>query len=278
MLIKIIKVLFFIVLLVSFNTESVYAAITVGCSSQGAYQSNGNCQHPDRASATSFADKFSDFIKAYADANVLFNYKNNSAWEQDMKPGSWSNNSIDDVEFMLFVGHGIQLWDPSYQVYRNSLHYYTMNSFTNFHTTASETVDSSNLTTMEAEWGKSGTKTRWVAAYSCNFLNTTAYNYNHMMQGINIMLGFGTTMYINSNEGMGFAMDLGLGANIIDSFLADAARNQAGTLDKDGQAKAIYAASARNDTLYSYAYASSKPNPIGGSTKYYSITRIIPAK
>ena len=38
------------------------------------------------------------------------------------------------------------------------------------------------------------------------------------------------------------------------------------------------AVSARNDTIYSYAYAASKPNPIGGSTDYYSITRVIPAK
>ncbi len=263
-------------ILVLIKKNNGYAAITVGGSSQGAYQSIGSCQQKDRT-CTILASKFIDYLKAYAGSyvSVKFNYKDSSAWEQDMKPGTWSNDSIDDVNFMIFSGHGYKKGKVcSY----NTLHYYNLNSFTDFHPSSNEGMSDANLTTKEAEWGKSGTATRWVATYSCNFLNTEDSYCRNMMQGINIMMGFSSTMYINSNEGMALGMDLGLGENIIDSFLADAAKNQNGCLDNEGVAMVIYASAARNDTIYSYAYVNSKPNPIGGSTAYYSITRTIPAK
>lgn len=269
-----------IFILVVCTTNNLYAEITVGASSQGGYNSIGTCQLEDRNSAIDLADRFIDFLKAYAGdyVNIKFNYHNNSAWEQDMKPGAWSNDSIDDVNLMLFAGHGYVKGGAKNHLGCNTLHYYNLNSFTEFHPISNEGRSDSNLTTKEALWGKAGTSTRWVVTYSCNFLNPVDPYSDNMMQGINIMMGYATTMFMNRNEGMGFGMDIGLGSNIIDSFLADAVKYQTGVLDNPGVAKAIYASAARNDTIYSYAYVNSKPNPIGGSTAYYSITRTIPAK
>lgn len=276
---RICSILAIFILIICVNND-FYAAITVGGSSQSEYQSTGSCQLEDRGSAVLLADAFMDFLKAYAGdyVNVKFNYHNNSAWEQDMKPGAWSNDSIDDVNLMLFAGHGYGKNVNKNVTGLNTLHYYNLNSFTEFHPASNEGMNDLNLTTKEALWGRTGTSTRWVVTYSCNFLNTDDPYCNNMMQGINIMMGFATTMYLLRNEGMAFGMDLGLGSNMIDAFLADAAKNQTGRLDNQGIAKVIYASAARNDTIYSYAYANSKPNPIGGSTAYYSITRTIPAK
>ncbi len=117
-------------ILVLIKKNNGYAAITVGGSSQGAYQSIGSCQQKDRT-CTILTSKFIDYLKAYAGSyvSVKFNYKDSSAWEQDMKPGTWSNDSIDDVNFMIFSGHGYKKGKVcSY----NTLHYYNLNSFTDF--------------------------------------------------------------------------------------------------------------------------------------------------
>ncbi|MCI8825705.1 MAG: hypothetical protein HFH63_07485 [Lachnospiraceae bacterium] len=66
-----------------------------------------------------------------------------------MKPGIWSNDSIDDVNFMIFSGHGYKKGKAcSY----NTLHYYNLNSFTDFHPSSNEGMLDANLTTKEAEW------------------------------------------------------------------------------------------------------------------------------
>lgn len=71
-----------------------------------------------------------------------------------MKPGEWKNNGIDDVNFMIYAGHGLK--KGTYYLEHNSLHYFTMNSFTNYHISdaISESNYHSSLLTTEAVWGK----------------------------------------------------------------------------------------------------------------------------
>ncbi len=258
--------------LVNFNNTNTYA-ITAGGSSETAYNTEGKCECKDLSTSTMLVTNFLNRLKKYSDSEVKikFNYKGNRAWEQDMKPGTWVNDSIDDVNIAIFCGHGFAANRyPGFS--HNALHYYTLNSYTQFH--KKETEDGANLTTTEAKWGKKGTSTRWVITFTCNFLNTIDPSYNSMMQGINIMMGFSSRMYINPRCGTALGSDMGLGCNIIDAFLNDNAKNQLS--DEDTYAKVIYAEKARNDTIYNYAYPN-KPDPIGGTTKYYSITRKIPA-
>lgn len=271
---RIILVASIVFYLVMVQVRNASAGITVGGSSQDKYQSIGDCYYSDLNSAKYLVEKFCDFLEIYADADILFQYKDKYAWEQDMKPGKWSNNSIDNVNFMIYAGHGLK--KGAHGLTTNALHYFTLNSSSKFHTSTDydEHLWDSNLTTKEAEWGKAGTKTRWVGLFSCNFLNTDDPYYNHMMQGINICMGFETVMYIDSNQGYQFATDMGLGGNIIDCFLEGCSMYQTKKCTTDVVAKAIYAENARDDTLYNYAYKYSKPEPIGGATKYYSLRRV----
>ena len=148
---------------VSFNSIVLASDITVGGSSQSGYQSIGYCSYDDLNCSKLLVDNFMEEMEKYGDAEILFNYSDKSAWEQDVKPGNWKNDSVDDVNFMIYCGHGVK--KGSKKFVRNSLHYFTENSFTLYHPSddTSERVGASNLTTAEAKWGKTGTETKWVA-------------------------------------------------------------------------------------------------------------------
>ncbi len=58
--------------------------------------------------------------------------------------------AVDDVDLALYCGHGLK--KGRYDLTNNSLHFYTSNSSTNFHSTGvvGERSDKSNLLTTEA--------------------------------------------------------------------------------------------------------------------------------
>lgn len=258
------------------NSIIARAEISVGGSSQEEYQTTGSCAHGDRTSCEILVNNFITQITniEYNAAYKKFNYKDTSAWEKDLKPGQ-SYSNIDDVSFMIFSGHGYG--KGLHGIANNSLHYYTLNSSSSYHASGDtgEKNTSANLTTAEARWGKTGTSTKWVALFSCNFLNTSDSQYNQMMQGIHTCMGFGSVMWVDSRQGTMLGAELRIGRNIIDAFLDGATIYQSGKCDKDVIAKVIYASKSRSDVVFTY---SSKPNPIGSGETYYSITRTIPSK
>ena len=174
------------IVIINMNNSSYAYTISVGASSNGKYQENGNCFLDDRDSATIFASVFIQTLTKKFDgtgeipATKKFLYSNNAAWENDLNAGVGYTN-IDDVDFMIYVGHGLvkgttyrPLDGSSFVRNTNALHYYTNNgdSFAQS-SLGGETLGSSNLTTIEAsKWARNGTKTKWVAIFSCNFLNT----------------------------------------------------------------------------------------------------------
>ena len=276
------SVFFSIVLCTSiilFSTD-VLAAITVGGSSQECYQEIGSCKHDDMTSCELLVRKFITYVTSQKSdgsygATKKFLYEDKNAWECDLKPGSWNYNTIDDVDFMIYSGHVYA--KGSYVISNNSLHYYTCNSTTKYHGSgdAEERKDASNLTTVEARWGKGSAKTRWVALYTCNFLNTNDSNWNQMMQGIRVCMGFSSKMYVNSDEGKLFGLDLYYGKKMIDSFLDNAQYFQSGKVTGGVKARVIYTNATRNDTINS---SKLQQAPITGSGSYYSIVRTIPGK
>ena len=264
------------VCVVAFTSVDVYAAITVGGSAPGKYQENGNCAYDDRNSGVVLVEKFikeitHDPLFGSPVATKKFLYKYDYAWEQDMKPGKHANDSIDDVNFMIYCGHGIIKGEDGLP--NNSLHYYTCNSSTTFHKSGVENDASSNLLTTEARWGQRGTQTRWVALFTCNFLNSKDSQYTKMMQGLRICMGFGSTMYVDSRQGEMLGEDLYDGENIIDSFLKGASAYQDEEVDGSCEAVVIYTADSRDDTIKS---SLTRQEPIGGSTYYYVLSRFIP--
>ncbi len=260
-----------IIAIVNKSIINIYA-ITAGVSSQGEYKSHG-CDLEERNSATVFADTLVARLKSHCKATVKYNYKNTHAWEQDMKPGVWTNDSVDDVNLAVFVGHGLA--GGSYGVVHNSLHYFTMNSYNEFHPI--EMTNKANLGTHEAAWGKVGTSTKWVLSYTCNFLNTSDSYWNKMMQGINICMGFSTKMYIDSRQAAQLGEDWGNGSEIINGFFYGCSLYQSNKIEGGCIARVIFHKSAEHDTIYNYAYATSRPATIEQSpTSYKTLTRVMP--
>lgn len=138
---------------------------------------------------------------------------------------------------MLFCGHGTS---------GNGLH------FTNgiYHGT-NHTSSGINLPRSETDFGYGDVKTKWVTAYTCNFLNATDAECNQLMKGINIVLGYGSTSYLVSTQMADFAINLKSGENVIDSWL-ECGRFHKDYLPTAGILRAYYVNDARNDTLYNY--------------------------
>lgn len=135
-----------VIIVIMLMQRNVYA-LTAGGTSPGTYVTQGGCRYSDRESATVLVNRFLNTLEIYADATIKFNYKNQNSWEQDMKPGAWNNNSIDDVEFMIYAGH--RLAKGALGLSNNALHFYTLNSTSKFH--EYERQPAANLTTKEAE-------------------------------------------------------------------------------------------------------------------------------
>jgi hypothetical protein len=196
------------------------AAWTQGYSGQSAYTRTGGCVYGDRAGG--------EYVQALHDGMVGNNlastgtvYRDNMSWESDLT-GSFA----DSKQFFAFAGHGLGYWAFSNGKGAAS-HFYTANSASTFHT--SETQDSSNAQWDEIRWGDSSM--RWATMYQCNFLRNGGITANetkiwNMFQGLHLMMGFSSIMYLDSREGSRYAARMGAGWTIKDSFFDAAAYYQ----------------------------------------------------
>ena len=210
---------------------------------------NNTCGFGSRVSSQC-ADYFGQFLGGTGYNNVtfsaLFNRKNGSASKNDFLSKAFhpnSNANIDDVDFMLFVGHGRADY---------GLHFTNGVSHGAVHDAANL-----NLPRSEATFGYGNAKTKWVAAYTCNFLTGSNDSVYSMFKGVNVVLGYASASFLVRDQMGTFAQKLKPGGNIIDSWIdagtyhTQYAPNDVGT----GILKAVYVSDARNDTLYNYLKA-----------------------
>lgn len=190
-------------------------------------------------------------------ATKSFYYLNTDAWEKDFK-NNQSYTNVDDVDFMIFAGHGYR---ASYgnSTY-NSGHFSTANG--NTHPSGTEANVDTNFEYGEAYWGTENgnpSKTKWVTMYSCNFLN---YETNltkwgktdwNILDGIHMLLGYATTMYIVGAEGEYYGSLLYNQNKVKDAFFTAAQRYQTAN-SEDVIARIIYPGSTENDTIATYGY------------------------
>ena len=165
-------------------------------------------------------------------------FKNEHAWEQDLKPGNHYNSSgklyptVDDVDLVLYS-------------------------------------NSSNLLTTEAQWGKGDAITKWVVTYTCNFLNPVDTERIKMMQGVHMVLGFSTAMYVDRLSAYDFADRLRQGEKFIDAFVGSSYQYIFPHCKKKGEkltVSALTSLQSYNDTLFEY---SGKPKSSDISNDYY---------
>ncbi|MBC2581523.1 DUF6345 domain-containing protein [Clostridium sp. DJ247] len=272
------RILIIAMLLLSFSSQSVFAAnqIKVGASVESAYQSQGNCAHGDRVTNV-YVDNFINEITydpLFGDpvATKLFKWQDNDAWEEDLLHSGMygiSYDNVDDVDFMVFSGHGYS--QGLHGVPYNSCHYYTLNSSSNFHPSGDEGErdGQANADSYEIWWGydSDGVNpiTKWVTTYSCNFLNTSGSYWSSIMQGVHLVMGFGSVMYIIGDEGKMYGKKLREGAEIKTAFFDSAMQYQPQN-STPTVVRVLGAAISEHDKITQY---STKPSAIEGSDTYY---------
>jgi len=201
-----------LILVLSVSTPAF--ALTAGGVGVSAYKSMGHCSHDNRAGAQ-LVSNFLSSVQSFSSGKVTssFGYYDQHAWESDLLTASYTN--IDDVDLAVFSGHGFVINGYDGAVH-NSLHLFTLNSTTNFHTI--ENQNSANADVQEIWWGANGAQTKWVTTFSCNLLNSSDPKWNSIMGGVHLVLGFGRVMYLDSAQGTVYGDDLGLGTSFKDAF------------------------------------------------------------
>lgn len=233
---------------INFTGNQLYGASS---STYGASESQSTCRSGYRGSATVAADNFVYRMSVSGDMRqVLFNRHNNAANKDDVRSKSEytiNKTNIDDVDFMLFVGHG----------FGSKLHY-DYDSEGRCH---SENIDGHDMydnafifTHEEAKFGKGSSRTKWFTAFSCNYLNEELYSRDELikkMEGANIVLGFSTKCFLTTTQTEDFADKLLAGKTIIDAW-TEAAQIQKKHMSNRTVAAAMFVEEARNDTIYNY--------------------------
>ena len=244
------------------NTMTAFAAITIGATSPGDYN-NYPCGMGERTVGNVLCDKFITVITSkptFGDpfANKSFNWQKTLSWENDLTAGA------DSVDFMLFSGHGFKVGNEG--VSYNSSHFYTKNSSTSFHEQNQHSDGESNADTCEIYWGYGSAITKWVALFSCNFLNTSDTLWNSVMWGAHQVLGFGSVMYIHSGQGTRFAQYLFNGKEVRQAFL-DSCKEFQPYNDTPTICTVLFANRSDHDTIMSFS--DKPPSIFSGEEQYY---------
>lgn len=207
-----------------------------------------HCGFGYRGSATLCADAFLQAVSAgYEDLPnnraILFNRKDSETNKRDFmsKPVYHiSKNNIDDVDFMLFVGHGINAklhfdYGPNGEQHKDDKDNHELPAFM---------FD-------EARFGYGGARTKWVCAYTCNYLTESEEILKTRMQGCNIVMGYTSQSYLITEQMQVFGEYLTEGKTIIESYF-EAGKVHTKYRDWPAHLTVMYVAEAQFDTLYNY--------------------------
>ena len=130
--------------------------------------------------------------------------------------------NIDDVDLMIYTGHGYaKNRNEEEGIFTsNSLHFGRTDTGKE-HSWGNGTASSVNFTTEDAKYFGYNAKTKWLVAYTCNFLNTAQGDTNvtkMLDRGGRLILGLGTKAYISPNEGEDFGKYLNAGVTFREAF------------------------------------------------------------
>jgi len=156
--------------------------------------------------------------------------------------------NVDDVDLMFYTGHGYarNRNETEGKFNFNSLHFGN-------HPYEAGTIGSANFTTFDAQWFGYNARTKWLVAYSCNFLNTAqadSYVYNMLDRGGRLILGLGTKSYIVPQEGTDFSNSVISGVTLKDAFFQAAIDNQnRGFTLSAKKYRVLYYGTSGNNTL-----------------------------
>ncbi len=234
----------------------ISTSILIGMSSDN-YDSEilgGNdCPHQNLNSHR-YADKFYHALFAPKDRIQHYNHFPT----QTASPADFSENGAisRNIDFMIYIGHGHYAHD----LRGNHLHYncgiygppHEYNTNLEMYTSCES---AGNVYTNNIHFGSNTSNLRWVWLYTCNFLQTNQYvsddSLKAMMNGVHIILGYGSTAYLCDDVVLDFASNLSKGRSIIDSFFIAGDNSEANVTEVNHIQKVLYIEPARNETVFS---------------------------
>lgn len=222
--------------------------------------------------------------------SYLFNWNDelfHGASKNDFRNNSSASGVIaDNVDFMVYIGHGIaadrnegwtdqNLNDPN----KGNFLHYNFTPLGNSHSGSFWCYDHGvfpchcncygnddyNLYTSEVKFGSSTSKLRWVWLYSCNFLTNNSYvtdtSLKNMMNGAHIVMGYASQSYLCTQVATRFAVELSSHKSIISSFFIAGDQAEASQTSDDHIQKVLYIDEAYDETIddapIHYSYNSS---------------------
>lgn len=237
------KIVISILLILSvFSTTSMaFGTVKIGFDGISNYK---YCQY-NNIGGSQFVDQLYAYIRGSSVIKNQFINQESRAKEADISGGK-----ANTANFFVYVGHGLR------DNQKNAAHFYARKNHPN-HTTKDEKAGDVNATTNEARFGHGTLK--WVAMYTCNWLNykgdkNKQSNVWNQLEGARMVMGFGTTMYVDSREGKL------LGTNLYkkkmsfkDAFISGAKKYQPQKSAKAGNTicRIVAYSSAKNDKLTS---------------------------
>ena len=180
-------------------------------------------------------DVYADNIKANIGDSIvnLFDRRGQDSHASDFKPKSVTGQTrlnIEDVDLIIYAGHGYarNRDETEGKFEYNSMHFATSDSG-GVHPQGKGRIDSVNVTTSDLLSFGQGTHTKWVVAYTCNFLNTKQEDPNvmHLLDnGGRLVMGLSTKSLVVGEEGKMFADLLKSGATFKNAFFDAGEENQ----------------------------------------------------
>ena len=241
----------FIISIIVLPSHSFAATLYSGFDGVDQYETIGGCDFGDRYGIEYVRNLNNALGSKFYN---LFSYEDKYAWEIDLT-GSAANS----VDFFAFAGHGV---GATYLGNGNAAaHFFTQNSSSPpYH--PSHQTDACNADWSEISWGGSDSDLKWVTMYSCHFLqnygNQTYYNnLKHIFNGVHLVMGFASVMYLDPNEGTEYGNYISAGRSFEQAFFDAAEKWQKGHYDNT-IARVMGAIKSQNDSYTSY---STDPDP-----------------
>ncbi len=245
-------------LIIVFPQFSTAFGLSSGFDGVDHYRSIGGCDFGDRF-GVEYINNLNNVISRHF--SRAFSNEDKYAWEHDLTQ-SYSYYSANRVDFFAFAGHGV---GATFLGNGNgAAHFFTQNSaYPPYH--PSHWADACNADWSEISWGShsgSGCHLKWATMYCCHFLqnygNQNYYNnLKHIFNGVHLVMGFASSMYLDSSEGTLYGTYISQGMSFKDAFLKAARIKQSGH-GFEVIARVMGAIKSENDKYWSY---SKDPDP-----------------
>ncbi len=213
------------------------------------YKSIGGCSFGDRY-GVEYINKLNNALGSTF--YNLFSYEDKYAWETDL-----TGTAANSVDFFAFAGHGV---GPGITGNGNgAAHFFAQNSpDPPYH--PSHSADAVNADWSEISWGShagSNCELKWATMYCCHFLQNygeqTYYNrLKHIFDGVHLVMGFASGMYLNSYEGAEYGRFIAQGRSFKKAFF-DAAWEYQTNHYPNTIARVMGAIKSENDSYWSYS-------------------------